>query len=310
MVTGRIDRIERGTARGSAKDREKLSELAELLRAIDTDHFSKYQSLLSLFRDIGWTGGDRRERLVIFSSESNGGVAGGTPEGDLQLDGETIGRIDGGSVEADEKTQRLLEDFGQENAPIRILLASDIASKGLNLHFQSHRLIHFDLPWSLLRFQQRNGRIDRYGQDRAPQIYYFVGESSHPRSATCGCSKKLVEKDAAAQKGLGDPAGFLGAGDAELEEEVVAAAVSAGIGAAAFGAEMEARAEAAGHAPSVDEELDALFGDYAGIDHSATASTSPMSGTPPRLFADTFSYARAVLQRRPTRKKDFSPSLL
>ena len=31
-----------------------------------------------------------------------------------------------------------------------------MASEGLNLHFQCHQLVHFDLPWSLLRFQQRN----------------------------------------------------------------------------------------------------------------------------------------------------------
>jgi superfamily II DNA or RNA helicase len=299
-VTGRIDRIERGIARGTDKDREKLSELASLLKAIDSDDFSKYQSLLTLFRDLGWTGANRRERLVIFSERIR--TVAWLEErlkADLRLSDDMIGRIDGGSVEADEKTQRLLEDFGQEKAPIRILLASDMASEGLNLHYQSHRLIHFDLPWSLLRFQQRNGRIDRYGQDRAPQIHYFVGESSHPKVRDMWVLEKLVEKDVAAQKGLGDPAVFLGVGDAELEEEVVAAAVSAGIGAAAFGAEMEARAEGAGHMPSVDEELDALFGEYAGIDHSpaATASPSLITGTPPCLFADTFNYARAMLQR-------------
>ena len=133
-----------------------------------------------------------------------------------------IGRIDGGSVEAEVKTQRLIEDFGHQRSPIRILLASDMASEGLNLHFQSHRLIHFDLPWSLLRFQQRNGRIDRYGQDRPPQIYYFVGESRHPKVRDMWVLEKLVEKDAAAQKGVGDPAVFLGVGDADLEEEIVA----------------------------------------------------------------------------------------
>jgi superfamily II DNA/RNA helicase len=84
-----------------------------------------------------------------------------------------IGRIDGGSVEAAVKTQRLLEEFGQEKSSIRILLASDMASEGLNLHFQSHRLIHFDLPWSLLRFQQRNGRIDRY--DGSSNWMYAAG---------------------------------------------------------------------------------------------------------------------------------------
>ena len=116
------------------------------------------------------------DRLVIFSERIR------TVEWladrlvrDLNLPEDAIGRIDGGSVEADDKTQKLLVDFGQENAPIRILLASDMASEGLNLHFQCHRLIHFDLPWSLLRFQQRNGRIDRYGQDRTPEIEHCNG---------------------------------------------------------------------------------------------------------------------------------------
>jgi superfamily II DNA or RNA helicase len=297
-VSGRIKRIESGTARGTSRDREKLLAIAELLEAVGPESFSKYRNLLELFRDTNWTGHDRRDRLVIFSERIRTiGWLEERLQADLGLSAEMIGRIDGGSVEADEKTRLLLEEFGQEKAPIRILLASDMASEGLNLHFQSHRLIHFDLPWSLLRFQQRNGRIDRYGQDRRPLIYYFVGESSHPKVRDMWVLEKLVEKDTAAQKGVGDPAVFLGAGDAELEEAVVAEAVSAGIGAEAFGVQMDERA--AGRVPSVDEELDALFGDYAGIDHSKAAATSAVSANeaPPRLFGDAFGYTRAMLQR-------------
>jgi SNF2 family DNA or RNA helicase len=129
--------------------------VADLLASIGLGDFRKYQDFRQLLKDINWTGKDPRDRLVVFCERIR------TLEwleerltADFDLSPEMIGRVDGVSVEADEKTREVLEDFGQERSPLRILLASDMASEGLNLHFQSHRLIHFDLPWSLLRFQQ------------------------------------------------------------------------------------------------------------------------------------------------------------
>ena len=65
---------------------------------------------------------------------------------------------------SDNELNEAKEAFGLGDSPVRLLVASDVAAEGLNLHFQCHRLVHFDLPWSLMTFQQRNGRIDRYGQ--------------------------------------------------------------------------------------------------------------------------------------------------
>lgn len=295
-LSRRIRGIENGTARGTPADRERLRALADHVAAIDTGAFSKYQELLRLLRQLNWTGRAARDRLVIFSERiaTVSWLADRLRE-NLGLSADQVARVDGGSVEADVRTQEVIEAFGQERSPIRILIASDMASEGLNLHFQCHRLIHFDLPWSLLRFQQRNGRIDRYGQDRPPQISYFVGESTHPKVRQMWVLEKLVAKDEAAQAGVGDPAVFLGAGDAEGEEAVVAEAVATGIGAEAFERQMDVRAAEAVTHMSVDDEFAALFGDYAAP--APADAAPPTDQAPPRLYPDTFTYARAMIER-------------
>lgn len=294
----RIKGIDNGTARGTPEDRGRLQALAHQVDAIDAGAFSKYQDLLKLLSEQRWTGKNPRDRLVIFSERiATVSWLAERLRADLGLSEEQVARVDGGSVEADVRTQQVIDDFGQERSPIRILIASDMASEGLNLHFQCHRLIHFDLPWSLLRFQQRNGRIDRYGQDRAPQISYFVGESTHPKVRQMWVLEKLVAKDIAAQEGVGDPAVFLGAGDAEEEEKVVAEAVAGEIGPEAFEAEMDARAADASTHLSLDDEFAALFGDYSTPVATETEEEATSSTLPPRLFEDTFAYASAMISR-------------
>ena len=54
-----------------------------------------------------------------------------------------------------------------------ILISTDSLAEGLNLHQRCHHLIHLDLPYNPNRLEQRNGRIDRYGQTEAPEIRYL-----------------------------------------------------------------------------------------------------------------------------------------
>jgi superfamily II DNA or RNA helicase len=46
------------------------------------------------------------------------------------------------------------------------LLATDAAAEGLNLHARCRLVVHYELPWSLARLEQRAGRVDRFGQTR------------------------------------------------------------------------------------------------------------------------------------------------
>lgn len=57
--------------------------------------------------------------------------------------------------------------------PNLILVSTDAAAEGLNLHQQCHHLIHLELPFNPNRLEQRNGRIDRYGQTKDPIVRYL-----------------------------------------------------------------------------------------------------------------------------------------
>jgi len=54
-----------------------------------------------------------------------------------------------------------------------ILVSTDAAAEGLNLHERCHHLIHLELPFNPNRLEQRNGRIDRYGQRENPVVRYL-----------------------------------------------------------------------------------------------------------------------------------------
>jgi superfamily II DNA or RNA helicase len=53
-----------------------------------------------------------------------------------------------------------------EQSPRRILVATDCLSEGINLQRGFDSVVHYDLPWNPNRLEQREGRVDRYGQQR------------------------------------------------------------------------------------------------------------------------------------------------
>ncbi len=65
---------------------------------------------------------------------------------------------------------------GPDKSPVRILLATDAASEGIDLQNHCHQLIHIEIPWNPNRMEQRNGRVDRHGQKQDVMIYHFVAK--------------------------------------------------------------------------------------------------------------------------------------
>lgn len=62
-------------------------------------------------------------------------------------------------------------------SPVRILLATDAASEGIDLQNHCNFLIHVEIPWNPNVMEQRNGRIDRHGQkENEVFIWHPVGK--------------------------------------------------------------------------------------------------------------------------------------
>ncbi len=73
-----------------------------------------------------------------------------------------------GEKQREEVKKRFSSEPGSD--PVRILLATDAASEGLNLQAHCRYLIHHEIPWNPNKMEQRNGRIDRHGQ-KAPAVF-------------------------------------------------------------------------------------------------------------------------------------------
>ena len=234
-IDARLKKLRKKYSDNEIKDINALEELKAALEEMQPSDFSRYQKLLSLLRDpeYAWTA-ETDDRLVIFTEriETMKYLAARLRE-DLNLPADAIQEISGAMSDAEQ--QEIVENFGREEAPVRVLVASDVASEGLNLHYLSHRMIHFDIPWSLMVFQQRNGRIDRYGQKKRPDIRYMMIESRNKRiKGDMRIIEILITKEEQALKNIGDPAFLLGKFSIEDEELVVSDAIEGGSDADAF----------------------------------------------------------------------------
>ena len=51
-----------------------------------------------------------------------------------------------------------------EETESRVLVATDCLSEGINLQHLFTAVVHYDLTWNPTRHEQREGRVDRFGQ--------------------------------------------------------------------------------------------------------------------------------------------------
>lgn len=214
------------TETGYENNIEILVTLRDKLKMILTSKAdSKYAKFKETLLSLGWTGQQKNDRYVVFAEridtldylEQN-------LRSDFKLSNEAIQRFDGSK--SDIEQQAIVEDFGKGESKVRILLCSDAGSQGVNLHFYCNRMFNYDIPWSLITLEQRNGRIDRYGQTKTPFIHYLLAKSDIAGLKTdLHIVARLTQKEDVVYQTLGDAGSVMKLYDSGKEESLVTKAI-------------------------------------------------------------------------------------
>ena len=197
-----------------------LDRLADLTRSAVGEKTGKFTELVTYLKSIG-VQKSSPTRAVIFAERvatlhwlnENLPKALRMPRGAFAVMHGSLG---------DMEQQRVVDEFSRESSPLRVLITGDVASEGVNLHKQCHNLIHYDLPWSLIRIEQRNGRIDRYGQRNSPRIAMLVLQPTDERfSGDIRILSALLEREHEAHHALGESSSLMGKYSISAEEKEI-----------------------------------------------------------------------------------------
>ncbi len=273
-----------GEKRANAEsDRALLNDLIDLASRVSESTFTKYQELLKLLKKNEVVGKDPAKRVVVFSERIDTlEFLSERLQADLGLKEKQVAIFNGQLKDRDQTI--LVKNFGTKASPIRVLLASEAAAEGINLHYFCHRLVHFDLPWSLITMVQRNGRIDRYGQKNTPWIHYLLTIPSNEEvKGDLRVLERLIEKEAQVQKNLGDPSCLMNLHSKEAEEEEITKAVQG----------EKSADEVLPDEPRSNEKTDwfTQFYEAAASDQPAAVTADPLT-----LFPDDLEYAREAFE--------------
>ena len=266
---------------GAGREVEALRVLKALAERIEAP--AKLTALVDHLKGLG-VGSRSATRVVVFServktltwlAETVGPLLGLKPNQTRVLHGGL----------SDVEQQNVVEEFALANSPVRLLFTGDIASEGVNLHRQCHQLVHYDIPWSLIRIEQRNGRIDRFGQTEPPQFTALLLESGIAGAKDdILVARRVLEREEEAHRALGTAEAVTATFDADAEEDrLTRQLVSA--------SSME---EALA---TVEEEAhgDVLSALLAGPPPEALPD-APARAVAPRLFADTESFIDTAMR--------------
>lgn len=160
----------------TAQEQSLLKKMYDWAERASNIRDSKAKTFIQWLKDIVKPNGKwSNERVIIFTEyRATQNWLQTLLAAEELTEGERLMTLYGGMNDDDRDRIKAAFQANPEQSDVRILLATDAASEGIDLQNYCHRLVHFEIPWNPNRMEQRNGRIDRHGQKFEPLIYHFV----------------------------------------------------------------------------------------------------------------------------------------
>lgn len=181
----------------SAEEKDLLKKMRVWAEKAERRADSKMQELLNWLRqnikvDGKWT----NERVVIFTEyratlnwlQHILSIERFTEESRLMT-------LYGGMESDKREAIKAAFQTSPDKSPVRILLATDAASEGIDLQNHCHQIIHMEIPWNPNRLEQRNGRIDRHGQKKNVLAYHFVSKGYGKQTEIWNTRSDVLDAD-------------------------------------------------------------------------------------------------------------------
>lgn len=154
---------------------QKLINLAEEIPESSETKLSELKKVLFDVEDIR----NKDEKLLVFTEHKD--TADYLVER-IEQWGFSVCQIDGsmepGDITNPKKGTRVwaMKEFNEGD--VKVLVATEAAGEGINLHKKCSLMINYDVPWNPNRLEQRMGRIHRYGQKKEVNIYNLVAKNT------------------------------------------------------------------------------------------------------------------------------------
>jgi len=173
----------------SERDREEIRKLRDMAKSIMEKGDSKLNALVSLLGDI--MSGPLDSKVIVFTEYKDTLEYIITNLKKMHSEwSNNILKLSSDETRDETVFERIKEAF-EKKPTARILMATDVVAEGVNLQI-AHILVNYEIPWSLIKVEQRIGRVWRLGQKKTVEAYTMFMNNVADCTALNSMYEKLI----------------------------------------------------------------------------------------------------------------------